>query len=199
MQASISVIVPTIGRATLAATLDSIQKQMFAEDEVVVVGDTLSYWEDPKISLSNRRLTFAEVEGGDRGNAARIRGMELATGTHLAFMDDDDAYIAGAFQAMHEYAQPDRITIFRMRHHPWQVIIPFENEWGNLKFGNVGTPCILVPNIPDKLGTWAPWDGAAGSDFRFISETCEKLGTSPVWRREITSIVRPHEVVLASN
>jgi GT2 family glycosyltransferase len=53
----------------------------------------------------------------------------------------------------------------------------------------------VVPNDPARLGNWEPHEptfAQPGGDFTFIRETCEKMG-GPVWREEITSVIRPHD------
>jgi glycosyltransferase involved in cell wall biosynthesis len=158
----ISVVIPTIGRDSL----DAAKASAADADEVIVI----------------------ENQDGDHGYSARTRGIQKATGTHLAFLDDDDVYTPGAVELMRQEAR-DVPVIFRMDHphhglmwrHPW------------LEFGNVGTPMFLVPNRPEELGEWkehAPGFAEPGGDFTFISGCVEKMGR-PVWREEIVCTVRP--------
>jgi len=162
VSARISVIVPTIGRETLDRALESAA----VADEVIVERN----------------------QDGDHGYAARMRGMARATGTHLAFLDDDDVYAPGAIETMRA-AACDRPVIFRMD-DPTHGII-----WKRkaLDFGNVGTPMFLVPNEPDRLGRWEPYAPGLkcpGGDFMFISDCAETMG-APVWREEVVAIVAP--------
>lgn len=165
MTPRISVILPTTGRETLKAARESC----VGADEVIVIED----------------------HTGDRGYRARAEGMASATGTHLAFLDDDDAYLPGAIEAMRDHAT-DRPVIFRMD-DPFHGVIWRDPE---LRYGNVGTPMFLVPNDPDRLGTFEPVEfgrGAGrGGDFHFISGCVERMG-GPVWREDIVCRVRPHE------
>ena len=123
-----SVIVPTRGRATILAALESITEQFEPGDEVIV------------------RCSRDE----DFGNAARQSMIDRARGTHLLFMDDDDQFARGAFRTIRRFAQahPGRIGVFRMR---------FDNGltlWTEpvLRLGNVSTQMLCVPNYQDKLG-----------------------------------------------
>lgn len=162
MKPMISVIIPTVGRASLAAAKESAA----AADEVIVV----------------------ENQDGDHGYSARTRGMAQATGTHLAFLDDDDIYTDDAISLMRE-AACDRPVIFRMD-HPRHGLMWRERK---LEFGNVGTPMFLVPNRPSELGEWTPHMPGLkepGGDFSFISGCVEAMG-EPVWRDEVVCIVRP--------
>lgn len=174
-------ILPTIGRETLSAALDSCSDA----DEVVLVID--GGWEPQEPFSENVRVL--RVDGRDRGYTARTAGMAAATGTHLAFLDDDDVYAAGALDVMRA-AACDWPVIFRMD-DPYHGVIWRKPE---LSFGNVGTPMILVPNDPARLGVWEPFAPeleSPGGDFSFISGCVEKMG-GPVWRDEIVAVVRPH-------
>ncbi len=160
----ISVVIPTTGRDTLRAAQQSASEA----DEVITVPDST----------------------GDNGYTPRTQGMLEASGTHIAFLDDDDVYTEGAIDLMHE-AACDVPVIFSMD-HPFHGILWRTPE---LQFGNVGTPMFLVPNQPDKFGEWAPHNPKLkepGGDFTFISGCVEKMG-GPVWRDEVIAIVRPHE------
>lgn len=177
--ASITVIVPSIGRDTLQAALDSCA----AADEVIVVHDLAG----GDVGFVPDRVRFFTVDAGDRGYTARTRGIAKATGTHIAFLDDDDVFTPGAVNLMRERAC-DRPVIFRMD-DPTHGLLWRDRE---LRYANVGTPMLLVPNQPERLGVWAPHEGDRGGDFTFISGCVERMGC-PVWRPEVVATVRPHE------
>lgn len=160
----ISVVIPTTGRDTLRFA----QQSAADADEVITVPDTT----------------------GDNGYTPRTKGMLEASGTHVAFLDDDDVYAPEAIDLMRG-AACDVPVIFRMD-HPYHGVLWRERQ---LRFGNVGTPMFLVPNRPDKFGEWAPHNPKLkepGGDFTFITGCVEKMG-GPVWREEVVCIVRPHE------
>jgi glycosyltransferase involved in cell wall biosynthesis len=122
----------------------------------------------------------------DHGYAARTRLIARATGTHLCFLDDDDVFAPGAIDAFRRHAS-ERLTIFRMQYPAGGVI------WHDpvIRFGNLGTPCLLVPNIPEKLGEWKEHaHGGAGGDYVFACTTAEKMG-APVWRPEVVAHITP--------
>lgn len=176
---TVSVIIPTVGRASLGDALSSCA----GADEIVVVVDEAHGTPSLPELPANAVLCFAT--GGDHGYTARTKGMEAATGTHLAFLDDDDVYTPGAIDLMRA-AACDRPVIFRMD-HPQHGILWREPV---LEFGNVGTPMFLVPNDPGRLGVWAPYMPGLpepGGDFTFISG----CSGDPIWREEVTCIVRP--------
>ncbi len=159
---TVSVIIPSVGRDTLGAAVDSCA----GADEVIVV----------------------ENDYGDHGYRARMEGIARATSTHLAFMDDDDVYLPGAIDLFREHAC-DVPVVFRMDHYRHGIL------WRDpvLRFGNVSTQMMLVPNVPEKLGVWEahmPGIPEPGGDFTFLAGCVEKMG-APVWRDEIVALLRP--------
>jgi glycosyltransferase involved in cell wall biosynthesis len=160
-----SVIVPTTGRTSLLATLDSIVEQLEPGDEVIVGCNA----------------------DGDFGNAARRSMIERAKGTHLLFVDDDDQFARGAFTTIRRFAQehPGRIGVFRMRYDNGLVIWT-EPE---VRLGNVGSPMLCVPNAPGKLGRWFDPEMPRHGDFAFLRSTAELQG-EPIFRREVVAYIR---------
>jgi len=189
----VSVIIPTIGRETLQRALDSVADA----DEIILVHDT-----DNKVRVATYSagencvdVVLSAMQGGDHGYPARMIGMRYASGTHLAFLDDDDVYLPGAIDAMRERAC-DVPVIFRMRHPEHGVL------WRTpvLQFANVGTPMFLVPNVPARLGAWAAHAPALpepGGDYTFISGCVERMG-QPEWDERVVAEVRPHELATVS-
>jgi len=161
---SLSVIVASGGaRPTLGRTLDSIRSQLSLEDECIVVIDALAPW----------------------GHSSRNRAMTWAKGEHLAFMDDDDHYLDGAFDIIRRAIaeDPDAIHVFRCR-WPNGMLIPTPGD-DELRLGNVSTQCFVVPNKA-PLGLWT--DEYAG-DWGFISATAKH---HPVrWHEECIALYRP--------
>lgn len=183
MDVKLSIIVPTLGRPTLSRMLDSCADA----DEIVVVLDTARGGTLPCPLPDN--AVFAEGSFGvTGGHAGRAHGITLATGTHLAFFDDDDVYEPGAIEIMRA-AAGDRPVIFRMNHY-WHGVLWRQPE---VAFGNVSTQMYVVPNTPERFGTWephAPGLPQPGGDYTFIKGCCELMG-APVWREEIIATLRP--------
>lgn len=182
MDVKLSVIIPSVGRASLAEALSSCADA----DEIVVVADEANDPVSLPVLPPNAVLCF--VRGGDHGYTARTRGMEVATGTHLAFLDDDDIYTPDAISLLKQHAC-DRPVVFRMDHYRHGIL------WREpvLEFGNVSTQMFVVPNVPEKLGVWAPhMPGLAepGGDYTFLAGCAANMG-DPVWREELVAILRP--------
>jgi len=115
------------------------------------------------------------------GGPQRNHGMRVATGTHLAFMDDDDAYTREAGDAIRNAVrrEPDRVHVFRMRNGD-------KLYSGPIGSGSVGTPMFVVPREP--VGQWT---NRYGDDFDFITETMRLRGDEPVYDDTIVATVRP--------
>lgn len=102
-----STIIPTIGRATLAAAVASVLEQPFAAaaTEVIVVNDSgrplpaAAWMESPRV----RVITTMKRER----SVARNTGAAIARGRYLHFLDDDDVLLPGAVQAIYDTAARD--------------------------------------------------------------------------------------------
>jgi glycosyltransferase involved in cell wall biosynthesis len=160
---NLTVIVASLGRPSLQATLDSIKPQLQDSDEILISVNHDCPW----------------------GHAARNQLMRAARGDLLLFCDDDDLLMPDALCLARVAGgqAPDRLHIFRME-HPQAGLIWREER---IAEGNVSTQMIVVPNRPVLLGRWG--DRYAG-DFDFVASTVEKM-PHPVWHEEILALYRP--------
>jgi glycosyltransferase involved in cell wall biosynthesis len=169
----ISVIVPTGNRSTLRRTIRSCR---WADEVIVVFDASLPPW--------SPRGCVVLAEGPTRnwGNAQRNRGIASATGTHLAFMDDDDVYTwrAGARIRAAVSASPERVHVFGMRHR--DSVMPARA----VEVEQIGTPMFVVPAHP--VGSWTTRYAA---DFDFITETLRLRGDVPVFHEHVIASIRP--------
>jgi glycosyltransferase involved in cell wall biosynthesis len=160
-----SVIVPTRGRKSILAALQSITEQLEPGDEALV------------------RCSRDE----DFGNSARQSMIERARGTHLLFMDDDDQFADGALATMRRFARehPGRIGIFRMRYLDGRMI------WTEpvLRLRNVSSQMLCVPNVPGKLGRWESPEYPRVADYEFVRATADLQG-EPIFREEVVAHIR---------
>lgn len=165
----LSIIIPTIGRETLARTLASIaQQKLIAGDEVLVVGDG----PQPAAAaifaascLPGRYLDGPEIH--DWGGSQRTAGMRRARGDLLLFMDDDDVYLPGAFERVRAEADRAALNIFRMERP--KDSLPIGRR---MVRGNVSTQMLCVPNRAEWLGQWsARYEG----DFDFARSTLDRI------------------------
>lgn len=85
---TVSVVVPTVGRASLHRAVQSVLDQTEPVAEVIIVVDTdqpLSYPSDSRIILLRNDSCLGPA-------ASRQRGIDAATGTVIALLDDDDEW-----------------------------------------------------------------------------------------------------------
>ena len=97
-------------------------------------------------------------------------------------MDDDDVFTPDALAAIRRgVAQhPERVLLFRMDNYG--TVLWRDRE---IRYGNVGTPMVVVPNDSARLASWRL------GDYEFIRDSCHRLG-EPVWCEEVVAVVRPH-------
>lgn len=91
---SISVVIPTYDRPVmLEAALKSVLNQTIESFEVVVVDDgSPRSLERVVESFDDDRIRFHRLDANRGANVARRRGIELAEGEYIAFLDDDDRW-----------------------------------------------------------------------------------------------------------
>jgi glycosyltransferase involved in cell wall biosynthesis len=93
-----SVIIPTVGRSSLARTVESVLQQEFpgGDFEILVMNDSgtslpAADWQ------TSTRVRIIDTNRRER-SVARNTGAAIAKGKYLHFLDDDDWLAPGAFQ-----------------------------------------------------------------------------------------------------
>ncbi|CAH0153389.1 glycosyltransferase family 2 protein [Rhodococcoides fascians] len=85
---SISVVIPTVGRASLASAVHSALSQSISVSEIIVVADTT----EPLSLPDSDEIRVVRTGPGSGGAKARQLGIEQATGDVIALLDDDDLW-----------------------------------------------------------------------------------------------------------
>jgi glycosyltransferase involved in cell wall biosynthesis len=100
-----SIIIPTIGRATLAHAVNSVLGQSLAEAafEVIVVNDSGQALA-PEAWQQAENVTILATNRRER-SVARNSGAAAARGQYLYFLDDDDWLLPGALAAFWQLAR----------------------------------------------------------------------------------------------
>lgn len=108
-----STIIPTIGRPTLAAAIESVLAQTCREPfEVIVVNDAPAPLA-PSSWQAQPQVRVIDTRGRER-SVARNVGAAIARGHYLHFLDDDDVLLPGALAAFLRASQtaPDALWLF---------------------------------------------------------------------------------------
>lgn len=193
---TISLVIATVSRPTLARSLNSLVGQDWREgDEVLVIGDGPQPVAKELCGLFAKSVPIRYLENpgqtGMWGHHPRnwVLDKGLCRGDYLMALDDDDEYTEDAIrvarQAFAECPRP-RPHVFRMSGHPAVGTVWKEPV---MRAGNLGTPCLALPNDPTKLGRYGL---RYAGDFDFAESTCAHYSEGPVWREEVVCRVRPH-------
>jgi len=171
---SVTFIVPTVGRASLAKTLQSIET--YPGDEILMVSNCFR--------VNDPRVSYVDCEPGkDWGHTERNIATPHAKGQYIAHIDDDDVYVPGTRKLMQSVIDwtPGRPAIFRMR-FPNGITLWADRE---IRCGNVGTPMFFLPNEQEKFGKW---ESFVGGDCKFL-ETSAWKPEEYIWRPEIIALL----------
>lgn len=139
----ITFIIPTIGRGSLAGTIDSLLGQSEPDWKAIVVYDGVAptaLSQDPRISIAQVSKTGGPKDDGNgRAGYVRNHGIKLAHTEWIGFVDDDDiiepSYVRSLKDELLKEAHAD-VVIFRMKFE-WGRVCP---EPGStcFKMGDVG-------------------------------------------------------------
>lgn len=188
---TISLIIPTVSRPTLARTLASVRRQdWWPGDEVIIVGDgpqaaARPLWE--QFGLPGYYCEVRRTDPPDWGHTPRNRVMPLAKGQYLMALDDDDEMATDAIKVVRAALErnPGRPHLFRMHQCHTGAVVWADRE---IREGNVGTPMLVCPNDPEMYGQYT---SRYGGDFDFILSTCSRYAAGPVWHEAVICRVRP--------
>lgn len=108
-----TIITPSIGRSTLAKTIESIRMQDYDNYEHIIVFDgfhvefdwsVLNYDPHIKIIFTAQTKNF--------GNFQRRIATNYATGDYIMYLDDDDIYLPDAFKTIADFIEQNDYPTF---------------------------------------------------------------------------------------
>lgn len=182
----LTTVVATTGRPGLERALMTVQQQRRPDDELLVIGATSAI----QARAEDLGARFVRCPaGGDWGHSERNFAAGMATGDYVMHLDDDDCAAPGSRTAIEKVVQtapPGCVLMFKMQFAHGGTL------WATpqLKYGNVGTPMMVLPNEPAKFGTWAK---RYGGDFVFMSTW--KWGPAEIiWCEDVIAWIRPEPV-----
>ncbi len=92
----VSVIIPTYNRLSMVKeAVDSVLKQDFEDFELIVVDDASTDGTVEEIKRYGGRVRLLEQSENRGVSAARNKGILLARGKYIAFLDSDDLWVKG--------------------------------------------------------------------------------------------------------
>lgn len=99
----ISTIIPTYNRKqTIGRALNSLLKQTYSDIEIIVVDDASTDGTEEYVlkSYTDPRIRYERLPKNAGADAARNRGLDIARGEFVAFLDSDDELFANALERL---------------------------------------------------------------------------------------------------
>ena len=120
MNPEISIIVPVYNvEKYLKRCIDSILNQSFTDFELILVDDG-STDNSGKIideyALKDKRIKVIHKENGGQGSA-RNRGLDIAKGNYIGFVDSDDWIHKDMYKCMYQIINEDNTDIVQIGHN----------------------------------------------------------------------------------
>lgn len=201
MTPTLSLIIPTAGRASLRRTLESAAPQVLPGDECIVVGDVLD-GPLPQTEAICRDFPWVRYiehagEAHTWGHEQMAAGIGQARGDWLFGNDDDDVWTPDAFAAIREaiaYAERPRPLLFRFKPYFTDDLLIWHTpgmEW--VKQGHIGGHCLVQPgHAHGKVGAYG---GARyEADYDWVVATLKNWEPiEPLWCDHVIAVQRPKE------
>lgn len=172
---SLNVILTTVGRESLMRMLNSLLWQLEKQDYLTIISDDEHHYVrsclqqfDKGYRLLCTIIHIANTEKlGYWGHASRNKYQNLLPGEYILNCDDDDFYTKGAFDKIREVVKEKKLYIFKHednRNFAWSIP-------GEVKLGNIGTSCGVIPNTHDL----PDWELVYGGDATFYIELSKRM------------------------
>lgn len=203
MGITLSLVIPTIGKPSLAQTLASCRIQKWLPgDHVMIVSDGAPSGELIELCAHyGYGFNLHQVRGPGKcwGHSVRneVNERGWATGSHIMNLDDDDALAPNAISTIREEIgkNPTIPHLFQMdaRAPSLNLGIVWKRPWG-IEDQNVSSANIVTPNARSLLGHWA--EDRYNGDMAFIEDTVRLHQGRVRWVPFISHICRPTPVYL---
>ena len=195
----LSVVIPTIGRASLEDTLTSLRVQPESDGvEVLVVADTHGPI-NAQLNYSHKRVEdlgydWLELDAGVNcvGQPQRTFGAKVASAPWVWFSQDDNIAAEHSLLAIQSAieAQPRARPLFFQMQTYWGARI-----WQTpvLAQGNIDADCLVFPRDIARQVEWGlRYEGDLDAAIRAFNLT----GGDVAWVSEVVSIGRPEKEML---
>lgn len=113
----VSVIIPTYNRETeILRAIESVQHQTYDNLEIVIIDDaSTDNTQEVVHALSDQRIRYFKLNENSGGATARNKGIELAEGEYVTFLDSDDEWMPDMLEKSSNYYHSQskkRVVIF---------------------------------------------------------------------------------------
>jgi spore maturation protein CgeB len=187
---TLSIVIPTLGRASLEDALASVVPQLHEGDEVIVVRDSHGDPQDTpqaraRVVAFGPQVRYFEHDAGRHyhgGTAQANYGFTQARGDFVLAIGDDDAYTVGALAAIHAHLAPGRVLLSKV-YIPFNgLCLPVTHE---VKRNQINGCSCAAPR--EALQPF-PLSGDPSADFDWMEAILAATGRDPVWLDQVTVI-----------
>jgi glycosyl transferase family 25 len=173
-----NILIATIGRPTLQIMLDSLFSQLNSHDCVTIVFDgktskTAPVYDYSK-SLCKVTIYYEPVALGYHGHGIRNKYAKLLQERDFVMhADDDDTYYPNIFIYLRNECTLNNTLYIAFMIENNSILYPKGFKVRDIKIGNIGTPCGIIPYEVNKNGCWKH---KYGGDGIFYEEIISKIG-----------------------
>ncbi|NMN97778.1 glycosyltransferase family 2 protein [Antrihabitans stalactiti] len=195
MKPTVSVVIPTIGRSSLFAAVESALAQTYPVAEVIVVVDASGEVAVP----TDDRIKVIHTSGGLGSSRARQFGIDSSTGSVIALLDDDDVWlpekVASQLAAVSDCSDewiascsvevrgdgPPRVWPRRLI-EPRQPVADFIFRFHSPRFGgaSVQTSTLLFPRLVAERVPWTAPRGTLHDDPTWLLAVRKEFPDVPI-------------------
>lgn len=191
MTPTLTIAIPTIGRQTLQATLDSIARQQLVPgDRVLVVLDTFN--EPPRPDVAELVASYGAPfelhlhDGGVHffGNPQFNYAISITDTDYFCGLGDDDIYVDGAIERLRAHLTGGQAVLFQFL-SPWRDVLWDVPE---LQEAHISGCCMAAPHsalVPVSTAS------RIEVDFDWIVAVVEQSCLEPKWLDDCLIIARP--------
>jgi len=166
---ALSIIIPTLGRSTLALSLDSLLAQTDQHWRALVGFDGVPLME----VKDDSRITYYEFEKvgkENHGGEVRNRLIKYSDTSWVCFLDDDDTFRRDCVEKIQQEIR-DRpkadVIVFRMSYDPVDLhVLPLKNET-TIKLNQVGISFAVRKAFLQDKNLW--FEPGAYEDFGLLT------------------------------
>jgi len=177
----VTFIIPTMGRSTLARTVDSIIAQSAWNWKAIVMFDG----RDPNYSTTNDHVSIYKREQKGHAGLVRNDAMKYVTTDWIAFVDDDDWVTDDYVHTLMRYANDYDVVIFSYKDVTNGNVQP-PSSHRDFVYCNVGISFAVRTDFVIRNNIQFP--AFSTEDFGFL-DACRKAGARYILTHEIKYLV----------